>query len=293
MLATRAPAKINLTLAIAGRRADGYHELKSLVAFAGVGDELSLVPGGPDRLTVSGPFGAALAMEADNLVLRAATALRARVPDLIGGSFHLVKRLPLASGIGGGSADAAGALRLLARANGLALTDPRLGEAARVTGADVPVCLEGKARWMSGIGEVLGPALGLPRLFAVLVNAGRPVSTRSVFAQLGLSPGARTAMAPTAIESWLQDQPTDPRTALLALLADHGNDLETPARVLEPVIDSTLSALRATAGLRLARMSGSGATCFGLYDDCRASAAAARTIARANPGWWVKATVLR
>jgi 4-diphosphocytidyl-2-C-methyl-D-erythritol kinase len=293
MLATRAPAKINLTLAITGRRHDGYHELKSLVAFAGTGDELALVPGGPDRLTVSGPFGAALAAESGNLILKAAAALRAHVPDVIGGTFHLVKRLPLASGIGGGSADAAAALRLLARANGFALTDPRLGAAARVTGADVPVCLEGKPRWMAGIGEVLGPPLALPRLFAVLVNAGKPVSTAAVFAQLGLTPGTRMAGSPTAIDSWFQDQPADPRAALLSLLADHGNDLEAPARALEPAIAATLAALRGTAGLRLARMSGSGGTCFGLYDDCRASAAAARHIARDNPGWWVKATVLR
>jgi 4-diphosphocytidyl-2-C-methyl-D-erythritol kinase len=280
-----APAKVNLTLRVLGRRADGYHDIESLVAFARVGDRLTLHPGGPCDLRLRGPNAGATGNPADNLVLKGAAALAAQVDGLEAGRFVLDKRLPVAAGLGGGSADAAAALRLLARANRLAGDDPRLFAAARATGADCPVCLDPRPRTMRGIGEVLSPPLDLPSLPAVLVNPGVPIATRDVFARLGLSPG-ETRSAP--------DSTTVPaaRTALLSWLADQANDLESPALALAPVIGDVLGALRALADCRLARMSGSGATCFGLFDSSRAARAAAHSLAAAHPGWWVRATML-
>jgi hypothetical protein len=198
-LATRAPAKINLSLHVLGRRADGYHELESLVAFAGVGDTLSLTPDEPLSLTMEGPTAPRAGPLDNNLVLKGARHLVQRRHGLRLGAFRLVKRLPVAAGIGGGSSDAAAALRLLARLNGLSLDDPAVLDAARATGADVPVCLAARARFMRGVGERLGPPLKLPRMFAVLVNPAVPVETAQVFGALGLSPGAPplTRMGPT------------------------------------------------------------------------------------------------
>ncbi len=318
-LTTRARAKINLTLRVLGRRPDGYHELESLVAFAGTGDALSLVPGPDLSLTIDGPRRQGLPVDDSNLILRATRALEAETGPLRTGHFHLVKRLPVASGIGGGSADAAAALRLLARHNGLSHDDPPLLRAAAATGADVPVCLASRARIMAGIGERLGPPLTLPPLFALLVNPGVPVETAPVFRALAAPPLSPALMggAPSSLRAQrsnpgaaVPDFPLDgvatlamklgatgagPGTAaaLIAALSAAGNDLEAPARRVAPVIDTVLAALRAQPGCRLARMSGSGATCFALFDDCRASAAAGRALARSHPGWWVKATVLR
>ncbi|MGL5362821.1 MAG: 4-(cytidine 5'-diphospho)-2-C-methyl-D-erythritol kinase, partial [Bosea sp. (in: a-proteobacteria)] len=188
-LTARAPAKINLTLRVLGRRPDGYHELSSLVMFAGTGDTLSLMPGDALSLGLSGPEAASCGNVDSNLVIKAARALAARKPGLRLGHFHLLKRLPVASGMGGGSADAAAALRLLARLNGLPLLDPALFEAALATGADVPVCLRSQACEMAGIGDRLGPRLALPKLFAVLANPRVPVATADVFRKLGLEPG--------------------------------------------------------------------------------------------------------
>jgi 4-diphosphocytidyl-2-C-methyl-D-erythritol kinase len=280
--AEKAPAKINLTLRVLGRRADGYHELESLVAFAGVGDALTFAPGGALTLAVSGPTAQAAGDNADNLVLKAARALAEKVAGLTLGRFALSKRLPVAAGLGGGSADAAAALRLLARANGVALDDPRLMQAAQATGADVPVCLDPKARLMSGVGDVLSDPLDLPRLFAVLVNPGVAVSTREVFAALNLPPARQPAEA----------GPAPAKAALLAEIADGRNDLEEPAIGLEPVIADVLAVLRQLPGCRLARMSGSGATCFGLFQTNAAATAAARTLRVGYPAWWVRATVL-
>jgi 4-diphosphocytidyl-2-C-methyl-D-erythritol kinase len=287
MLTARAPAKINLTLHVLGRRADGYHDLESLVAFAGVGDTLTFAPGEELALAISGPGAAGLRGEADNLVLRAARELAHRA-NLQLGRFHLVKRLPLASGIGGGSSDAAAALRLLAQHNGLAIWDPRVLDAARATGADVPVCLDVRARMMCGVGERLGKPLTLTPLFAVLVNPGLGVETRAVFSRLGLQPG----------ES--MDAPTDPpiprsadRGTLLSILRTARNDLEDAACSIAPVIGDVLAILRAAKASRLARMSGSGATCFALFEDCRPAALAARAIRHEHPDWWIKPTVLR
>jgi 4-diphosphocytidyl-2-C-methyl-D-erythritol kinase len=280
--AEKAPAKINLTLRVLGRRADGYHDIESLVAFAGVGDALTFTPGGDLALTVGGPTAAAAGDVADNLVLKAAHALAERVAGLRLGRFTLSKRLPVAAGLGGGSADAAAALRLLARANALAPDDPRLMQAARATGADVPVCLDPHTRLMRGIGDILSDPLDLPRLFTLLVNPGVAVATADVFAALAAPLAGQTA--PTA-------QPLGP-AALLAEIASGRNDLEAPAIELEPAIADVLAVLRKLPGCRLARMSGSGPTCFGLFDSSRAASAAARTLRVGYPAWWVRATVL-
>lgn len=289
-LATRAPAKVNLSLRVICRRADGYHELDSLVAFAGVGDELSLTPGEPSEVQISGPVGAGLSTGADNLVLKAERVLREEIAGLRSGRFHLVKRLPVASGIGGGSADAAAALRLLARLNDLPLSHPALLAAAGRIGADVPVCLEARARVMRGIGERLSQPLRLPRLFALLVNPGVAVETAPVFRALGLQPGQGHA---GGVEPFQAEEPSPATTAsLIAALAASGNDLEAPARAVAPVIDEVLSAVSALPGCRLARMSGSGATCFALFDDCHASAAAGKRLAKQQRDWWVKPTMI-
>ncbi len=193
-----APAKVNLTLRVLGRRADGYHDIESLVAFADVGDALTFAPARDLTLTVRGPTAAAAGDTADNLVLKAARALAERVDGLKLGRFALSKRLPVAAGLGGGSADAAAALRLLARANRMTRDDPRLMAAARATGADVPVCLDPRPRFMRGIGEILSEPLDLPRLPAVLVNPGVAVATKDVFAALRLgSVGKAGASSPS------------------------------------------------------------------------------------------------
>lgn len=288
VLTARAPAKINLTLHVRGRRADGYHDLESLVVFAGVGDTLALRPGTRLSLTLDGPKAEAVGAEADNLVLRAARLLAEKVGGLRVGAFHLTKRLPVAAGLGGGSADAAAALRLMALANGLALDHRALRDAARSCGADVPVCLDGRARLMRGAGERLGPPLALPALFALLVNPGVAVATAHVFRGLNLAAGQahRDTPHPTITGAMGVG-------GLLAALAMAGNELEDPARRLAPTIGEALAALGALPGCRLARMSGSGATVFGLFDDCRAVSAARRALIAARPGWWVKGTVLR
>src|SRR5262245_25386270 len=281
--AEKAPAKVNLTLRVLGCRADGYHDIESLVAFAGVGDVLTLTPGGALTLAVRGPTASAAGVVADNLVLKAARALAGEAEGLALGHFDLSKRLPVAAGLGGGSADAAAALRLLARANGIAPDDPRLLQAACATGSDVPVCLDPRPRLMRGIGDVLSAPLALPRLFAVLVNPGVAVSTREVFAGLQLPPAAPTA--PTAT-------PVDSAALMMAEITGGRNDLEGPAIELEPAIADVLAVLGKLPGCRLARMSGSGATCFGLFGSTAAASAAARTLRVGYPAWWVRATVL-
>lgn len=287
LLRTRAPAKVNLTLHVLGRRQDGYHDLDSLVVFAGIADLLSFRPGGRLVLTVDGPTASGAGPAADNLVLRAARALHERRPDIELGAFHLVKRLPAAAGIGGGSSDAAAALRLLARHSGLAIDDPAVVEAARATGADIPVCLVPRARVMRGAGERVGPDLDLPALFAVLVNPGVAVPTADVFRALGLAPGDRSGTPGPAFGAVPVGE------AFLAVLAGARNDLEPAALALAPAIGEALAALREAPGCRLARMSGSGATVFGLYDDCRAAGRAAKALKVRQPGWWVKPTLLR
>lgn len=287
VLRTRAPAKVNLTLEVLGRRPDGYHDLHSLVVFAGVADDLALEPGEATSMRVEGPTAAHAGPTGDNLVLRAARRLQERVPGLRTGQFHLVKRLPAAAGIGGGSSDAAAALRLLARLNGLSADDPRLLDAARATGSDVPVCLAPRARIMAGAGERVGPTLGLPPLSAILVNPGVAVETPKVFAALGLAAGETRRTSPrTDVDHGL------PATDLLRAIAAGVNDMQGPACQLAPAVAEAL-ALIAASGATVARMSGSGATCFGLYPDPASAKAAAVSIRRQRPGWWVAATRLR
>ncbi len=286
LLSERAPAKINLTLHVIGRRTDGWHELQSLVVFTRSGDMLRLAPGGELSLTVSGPGAAAAGNIEDNLVCKAARHLASRVDGMRLGAFQLEKKLPVAAGIGGGSSDAAAALRLLARSNDIAFDDQRLFEAARATGADVPVCLAAKGRMMEGFGEKLGPPLALPPLFAVIVNPRVPVETKDVFSRMNI---------PIGTESGFGSHPemsVNDAEALYALLRRGRNDMEAAACTVAPIIGDVLAVLGAAPGCKLARMSGSGATCFALFADCRAAARAKKAIVRSNPTWWVKLSVL-
>lgn len=272
-----APAKINLCLHVTGRRADGYHLLDSLVVFAGACDRVSLTDGQPPGLSLTGPEAAALTVDPDNLVLRAARLMGLPV------SLELWKALPVASGIGGGSADAAATLRLLARQFGHPLPPPA---SVLALGADVPVCLAGTPLRMRGVGEDLKPLPALPPLWLVLVNPRIPVSTPQVFAALTRrdnppvpdlpGPALRSA---TALAGWLAEQT--------------GNHLAAPAQAIVPQLDRVQSALAATHGCLLARMSGSGATHFGLFASKDAAQRAARVLAGAHPGWWIVPTSVR
>jgi 4-diphosphocytidyl-2-C-methyl-D-erythritol kinase len=283
-LTTRAPAKVNLTLRVAGRRPDGLHEIESLVVFADIADELSLDPARPRGLELLGPLRAECGPPSDNLVLKAAAELAASVFGLKIGHFALIKRIPVAAGLGGGSADAAAALRLLAEANGVLPDDPRLHEAARKTGADVPVCLDPRPRIMRGAGEQLSSALALPLLAAVLVNPGVALATREVFDAFDRSSAGRAREAgPPSF---------DARDELVAFLQGQPNDLEAAAISLRPAIGDVLSALHDLPSCRLARMSGSGATCFGLFDTAQDATAAAQRLRAAHTSWWIEETTL-
>jgi 4-diphosphocytidyl-2-C-methyl-D-erythritol kinase len=268
-----APAKVNLHLHVVGRRDDGYHLLDSLVVFAGVGDRLSVSPARDLSLTVVGPFAAELTGEADNLVLRGARGLAALTGIRPSGALVLEKNLPVASGIGGGSADAAATLRLLCRFWGVA---PALDGFSGTLGADVPVCLLSRPALMSGIGEILASAPPLPAAGLVLVNPGVAVATPAVFRVRG---GGFSEAAGFPCDGWAD------AGSLAADLRGTRNDLETPARLLAPAIGDALDALCSLPGCLLARMSGSGATCFGLFASAEAARLAADLVKR--PGWWV------
>jgi 4-diphosphocytidyl-2-C-methyl-D-erythritol kinase len=286
-LTERAPAKINLTLHVIGRRADGFHTLESFVAFSRGGDTLSLIEGEPLSLSVEGLGAVALGHAEDNLVLRAARHFAERFPGAKLRSFHLVKRLPVAAGLGGGSSDAAAALRLLARANAISIDDQGVMEAARKTGADVPVCLAKRARMMRGVGDELGPLFALAPLIGLLVNPGERLATKDVFSLMKIAPGAATDFG-----GHPELYPNMPPDALIAALRKGRNDLESAACLLTPVIGDVLTVLGAAPGCRLARMSGSGATCFGMFRDCKSAARAKKAILRAHPSWWAKTCVL-
>lgn len=268
-----APAKINLFLHVIGRRPDGYHELDSLAVFAGAADRLTAEPDERLTLALTGPFGHALQPDGDNLVLRAARLLAEAASIRTGARLVLEKNLPVASGVGGGSADAAAALRLLARMWNVA-PSLDLAPLAAQLGADVPVCLAGRPARMRGIGERLGLAPALPEAGLVLVNPGVPLPTPAVFR-------ARTGpfSTPAALPAYWPDV-----ASMAAALQDCTNDLERAAIALCPDIAAALEALRAAEGCALARMSGSGATCFGLFAAPEAARAAAARLAR--PGWW-------
>jgi 4-diphosphocytidyl-2-C-methyl-D-erythritol kinase len=281
LLSEKAFAKINLTLRVLGRRADGYHELESLVAFADVADALTLEAGSADALETSGPFAGKSGPAGDNLVLKSLAELRRRIHDLKGGRFRLEKNLPVAAGIGGGSADAAAALRLLAKANGIALDDSRLMAAGQAVGADVPVCMESRPRIMRGVGEVLSEPLNLPPIPAVLVNPGVALVTREVFAKFqGAQAGPDLADVPTKAG------------ALIAMLKQQDNDLTVAATACAPVVGEVLAALRRAPGSALARMSGSGATCFALFASLEQAGAAAQWLAGERKNWWVQSTTI-
>jgi 4-diphosphocytidyl-2-C-methyl-D-erythritol kinase len=286
-----ARAKVNLTLRVVGRRVDGYHDLESMVAFADCADRLSLTPGSKLNLTTTGPLAQACGETSDNLVFKAAQLLGERVPDLKLGDFILDKVLPVAAGIGGGSADAAAALRLLARANGLAVDDARLIEVARLTGADVPVCLNSRACVMTGVGETLLP-LNLPKMPCVMVNPRIPVATKDVFAALGLRNGELLVGATDVLHATAWPEEGASLEEWVEVLAANSNDLETPATRIQPLIGEVLSALSATNGAWLARMSGSGATCFAVFENTAEAQRAAQKIQQGHPSWWVHAGVL-
>jgi 4-diphosphocytidyl-2-C-methyl-D-erythritol kinase len=278
-------AKINLTLQITGRRPDGYHELNSLVVFAGVGDELTIEPADDSdlRLAIKGPQAGPLLDEDDNLVLRAAEALRKRAGRRAGADITLIKNLPVASGIGGGSADAAAVLRGLARLWDVSLPAHDLDALALSLGADVPVCLRGEPVVMSGVGERLHPVAALPPLWLLLVNPGVSLSTAEVFAA---RKGAFSAPAEPLL-------PPHGLRALIDWLAARPNDLEPAARRLAPAVEEVLAALTGCPHCLLARMSGSGATCFGLFEEEAAARQAGEGLARQHPEWWLAPALLR
>ncbi len=289
----QAPAKINLTLHVAGRRPDGYHDIDSFVAFARLGDRLTFTPARTLTFSVQGPLAHACGPIGDNLVLKAAALLSSHVAGLKVGHFQLWKRLPVAAGLGGGSSDAAAALRLLARANGLASNDPRLMQAARSTGADVPVCLDPRPRLMRGIGDILSAPVDLPLLPAVLVNPGVMLATRDVFAaNKSIAAGAGGCPSSVPEFEFAQFFASGTRAGLLAALAEGCNDLEAPAMELAPEIAVVLAAMRDQSSCRFARMSGSGATCFGIFVSMRMAQRAARALRDKHPAWWVRATAL-
>jgi 4-diphosphocytidyl-2-C-methyl-D-erythritol kinase len=276
-LSEKAFAKINLTLRVLGRRGDGYHELESLVAFADVADALTLEPGSTDGLEMSGPFAGKSGPADGNLLLKSLAELRRRIPGLKGGRFRLEKNLPVAAGIGGGSADAAAALRLLARANGIALDDSRLMAAAQAIGADVPVCMDSRPRIMRGIGEVLSEPFDLPPIPAILVNPGVALVTREVFGKFkGAHAGPGLAGVPLKTGR------------LIELLRQQDNDLTVAATACAPVVGEVLAALGSAPGSALARMSGSGATCFALFSSREQADAAAQRLAGERKNWWVR-----
>ncbi len=282
-----APAKINLTLHVTGQRDDGYHLLDSLVTFAPVGDILHIQPGPEVSLVVGGPEGAGVPGDMGNLVMKVAGLLsKGR-----GAAMTLVKNLPVAAGIGGGSADAAAAFRGLMAFwddRGFAdLPDAELAPLAKAMmrlGADIPMCLLSCPARVRGIGEMVDPVAGLPSLAAVLVNPRVAVPTPSIFAALRrksnppMSPQLPSFAGPEAFINWLAQQ---------------RNDLQEPAIATAPIIGTTLEWLRRSQGCLLARMSGSGATCFGLYPDLSTAKTAAAAIAGANPAWWVEPCVLQ
>jgi 4-diphosphocytidyl-2-C-methyl-D-erythritol kinase len=280
-LTETAAAKVNLYLHVTGRRDDGYHLLDSLVAFAAIGDTLSAAPADTLSLRVTGRFAAGLAAEPDNLVLRAARALATEAGVSSGAHLVLDKHLPVASGIGGGSADAAAALRLLCRLWRLSPHPAALDRLAAGLGADVPACLAGRTARMGGIGERLEPAPELPACGIVLVNPGIAVATAEVF-RMRRGAWSQPATLPSA---W------DDVAAMAADLGSLRNDLEPAAIALHPVIGDVLAELAAMPGCKLARMSGSGATCFGLYADAASARQALGHLER--PGWWCWAGSLR
>ena len=277
--AERAPAKINLSIEVMARRGDGFHEIQSLVVFADCGDRLSGEISSEWRLDITGPFAGSLADGPDNLVSRAAFLLGEHLDMALEAHVTLEKNLPVASGMGGGSADAAATLRLLARLYGRSVEDHELSVLALCLGADVPVCLDPSPAFMWGKGELIKRLTGVPPFWLVLVNPGVAVSTGDVFKLLNAPTSLETKVSPT-LPQW------DDLGGLVDWLGDRGNDLEAPAKRIAPVIGDVLAAIGQTRGCLLARMSGSGATCFGLYADETSARNAQAVIEGAHPDWW-------
>ncbi|WP_300513299.1 4-(cytidine 5'-diphospho)-2-C-methyl-D-erythritol kinase [Aliiroseovarius sp.] len=267
-----APAKVNLTLHVTGQRADGYHLLDSLVVFADVGDRVTVMPAEKMSLEITGPMADGVPTDGSNLVMKAA--------DLFGVPVRMLlsKHLPAAAGIGGGSSDAAATVLAIADL----LDEKRLPDVS-VLGADVRVCLLRQAARMSGIGEVVEPVAGMPALHAVLVNPGVDVPTPVVFKALAQK---KNAPMPKRLPRWKD------AAALTQWLATQRNDLEVPAIARAPAIAEVMEALHGCDGVTLTRMSGSGATCFGLFPTAQAAAQAAERLRQAQPTWWVQATRL-
>jgi 4-diphosphocytidyl-2-C-methyl-D-erythritol kinase len=277
----RATAKINLYLHVTAKRADGFHTLDTLIAFAAIGDEITARPGENLGLEIDGPFAGALQTTGDNLVLKAAHALAELSGCPANAHIHLTKNLPVAAGIGGGSADAAAALKALAKLWQIPWDEGAMHKLAATLGADVPMCLAGHTAFAGGIGEQLSPATALPPCGLVLVNPGVALSTPEVFA-------ARTGAF--SEEARFTETPRD-AAGLARLLATRRNDLTDAATGLAPVIGDVLAGIEA-GGAHLARMSGSGATCFGLFDDLSAATNAADLLRKAKPDWWIAASIL-
>lgn len=282
-------AKLNLTLEVLGRRDDGFHELKSLVAFAGVGDTVELEPRTAEPrdaldLEVEGPFAAAL--DGANLILTAAEAVKAEAPGLTLGRFRLFKTLPVAAGLGGGSADAAAALRLIVRANQGILTEAAIAGLAPVLGSDVAVCFGSEPALITGRGATVSPVRGFPSCGVVLANPGLPLSTADVYGALD-APALSAPPRPPAPLDFAGDF-----DKLLDYVSPRGNDLEAVAMELAPEIGNVLAALRALENARLARLSGSGATCFAVFATPRQALRGAMALAQSQPDWWVAASVL-
>ena len=279
-IAETAFAKVNAALHVRARRDDGYHALESLFVFAAHGDRIvaSENEDGAIDLTIDGPFGEGLDAGSSNLVMRAARALRSYLGTERGAALRLTKRLPVASGIGGGSADAAATLRLLMRLWDARIDRDELAALALDLGSDVPACLDSVTQMVTGRGEGLKrhSVDGLEGMPMLLVNPGVGVSTAAVFA------------------GWDgQDRGALDAGSLHALIERGRNDLEAPARAVAPVIGDVLAAFGGMEGVRLARMSGSGATCFALFDDPARMVAAAAGLRRVRPNWWVMETGVR
>lgn len=276
-----APAKLNLYLHVTGRRDDGYHLLDSLVVFADATDRIDALPADAVSLDYTGPFVDSLPAPEDNLVFRAATELASMFGIDAGAHLTLTKNLPVASGIGGGSTDAAAALRALIRLWQLPPDDARISRLALSLGADVPVCLMARPAVMRGIGEDLRLLGTFPELPLVLVNPGVQVSTPAVFK-------ARNGDFSPSVD-W--PDATTEAADVIATLSETGNDLEAPAKSLAPAVADVVAALETQTGVKLARMSGSGATCFGVFASMDAAEAAAEAISVKKPDWWVRPTL--
>jgi 4-diphosphocytidyl-2-C-methyl-D-erythritol kinase len=281
-----APAKINLTLTVLGRRHDGYHELESLVTFADIGDALVLRPGPNPKVVVTGPFAGDIIGQ--NLLHTTLQLLQQRDASLLLGSVELVKNIPVAAGLGGGSADAAALLRAVRKANPAATNCPWQAIAAEL-GADVPVCFAGRPAFMRGVGERVEPLRqpnAFPPLAAVLVNPRLPLSTAAVFKALGAPSLSDTRRAVASVSAVTDAE------SLLGIMRAHGNDLEVPATALLPIIRDIKASLGELPGCHLCALAGSGPSCFGIFASAVDAHQGAAVLAARRPQWWIAATRL-